>query len=575
MSRRNLARTASLLVTALLLHPSYIAAQQQPAPADSASTIHVQVNLLSVAVRVTDRKDNEVRGLRADQFSLYENGVAQKIAFFDAEDEPISLGILLDVSGSMELTGKLDRAKESLTRLVGTMRPDDELFYLRFHRQVDKITDFTSDPNRILSAISATGPTQDGTSLYDAIATALCYMRNARHRKRALLVVTDGADQNSHRSLDDLIPIVQASEAQVFVLGCFSKDEYEFYRSAHANRVALVSNQDIDNPLFAFKRLANESGAEAFFPAPDRIEEAIDAVAHRLRTQYTLAYYPSSEVTGFRRVEVKVAMPGARVRTRTGFGAVQAAGPSTAAAGCDDEHLKPYPYESKVTLKNGLMVYHDDFQDRASGWPTKSHLHYGEGTYEIGRPSAANRRDVMGAGQYSMTGTIGFFAVGELGTGGEAAGQLVANGPWFNDLNVSVSVELKPSGDYGDLATAAGLVFHLNARGYYAVILSNNAAGPKGTAFKLIKKFHSESRALDLIPWTEVPVSELLPGPQKKISVQCRGDVITINLPGMPVTQYTDNSTGSLDSGLVGMVMFGTGRAIFRDLTAEEVAAAK
>jgi hypothetical protein len=94
-----------------------------------------------------------------------EDGVLQKITFFNAEDEPVSLGILLDVSGSMAATGKLDHAKDALSRVLGTMRPDDEMFYLRFHRQVDKIVDFTSDPHRILSAISETGATQDGTQL--------------------------------------------------------------------------------------------------------------------------------------------------------------------------------------------------------------------------------------------------------------------------------------------------------------------------------------------------------------------------------------------------------------------------
>jgi VWFA-related protein len=123
------------------------------------------VDLLSVAVRVTDRKDNEIHGLTAHRFSLYEDGIVQKISFFAAEEEPVSLGILLDVSSSMASTGKLDHAKDALSRLISTMRPEDEMFYLRFHRQVDKIVDFTNDPHRIRSAIAKTGVTQDGTSL--------------------------------------------------------------------------------------------------------------------------------------------------------------------------------------------------------------------------------------------------------------------------------------------------------------------------------------------------------------------------------------------------------------------------
>lgn len=239
---------------------------QQPEAATPEFAFHTQVNLLSVAVRVTDRKDNEIHGLTANQFSLYEDSVLQKISFFDAEDEPVSLGILLDLSGSMEATGKLDHAKDVLTRLISTMRPEDEMFYLRFHREVDKIVGFTNDPHQILRAISTTGPTKDGTSLYDAVAKALCAMRSAHHRRQALLVVTDGADQHSHRSLEELISLVQASQVQVFIIGYFSKEEYDLYRSSRDSKVALVTNQEIDNPLLAFKQLARESGAESFFP---------------------------------------------------------------------------------------------------------------------------------------------------------------------------------------------------------------------------------------------------------------------------------------------------------------------
>ena len=561
MVNRNMPRGA-LTLALIMIAPLPRMDGQKPGVAGSEFTLRTEVDLLSVAVRVTDRKDNEIHGLRANQFSLYEDGIPQKIAFFDAEDEPVSLGILLDVSGSMEATGKLDRAKEALSRLLTTMRPADEMFYLRFHRQVDKIVDFTSDPHRILSAISATSATPEGTSLYDAIAKALCYMRSARHHKRALLVVTDRADQNSHRSLEDLIPIVQASQAQVFILGCFGKAEYDSYRSAHTEMVALVTNREIDDPLTAFKRLANESGAESFFPSSDKLQDAIDTVAHQLRTQYTIAYYPSSSTSGFRQIKVKVAQSAARVRARRGFGGVEpaiAGAPSEPSAGCENEQLKPYPYESKITIKNGLTIYHDDFQDKASGWPNKKSFHYEDGTYQISYAKQQPSSFSYGSSPYSSPGGRIGFPEG----GATVAGLLVANGPWFDDFNASVSVELKSS---EDMAAAAGLVFRLNERGYYAVIVQNAAPGSRGIAFKLVKKYHYENAARDLLPWTEVPLSDQMPGPQKKISVQCRGTVIKILFPPLSVTKFEDDE---FKEGLVGMILYGTGRAVFRDLSAE------
>ena len=558
MTNRNSNRGAIILAV-VMIAPILLDAQQ-PEVSGSVPTFRTEVDLLSVAVRVTDRKDNEIHGLLAAQFSLYEDGIPQKIAFFDAGDEPVSLGILLDVSGSMEATGKLDLAKDALSRLVTMMRPADEMFFLRFSRQIEKVVDFTSDPQRILAAISATSVTRDGTSLYDAIARALCYMRNARHHKRALLVLTDGADQNSHRSLEDLIPIVQASQAQVFILGCFGKAEYDLYRSAHSQKVALVTNQEIDNPVSAFKRLANESGAEAFFPSQDKLQDTVDAIAHQLRTQYTLAYYPSSSPTGFHQIKVKVSQSGARVRARRGFvreEQTMAGGSSEPSGGCENEKLKPYPYESKVTVKNGLTLYHDDFLDKASGWPNKQKFRYGDGAYVISSVKQQPSEVSFGYSPYSVPGGLVGFPEG----GAVEAGLLVANGPWFDDFKASLSVELK-SGDN----VAAGLVFRLNERGYYAVVIQNAAPGSRGIAFKLVKKHHNDEGTQDLLPWTEVPVSDQMPGPQKKISVQCRGAVIRILFPPLSMTKFEDDE---FKEGLVGMILYGKGRAVFRDLSAE------
>ena len=557
---------SNFLLALILLVPFERMDGQQSQVQGSELTIRAEVDLVSIAVRVTDRKDNEIHGLTANQFSLYEDGIRQKISFFDAEEQPVSLGILLDVSGSMASTGKLDHAKDTLPRLISTMRPDDEMFYLRFHRQVDKIVDFTNDPRRILSTISESTVTQDGTSLYDAVARALCYMRKARYHRRALLVITDGADQHSHRSLEELIPIVQASQAQVFIIGYLSAAEYDLYRGSRSQKVALVTNQEIDNPLVAFRRLANESGAESFFPpSPAKLEEAVDAVAHQLRTQYTLAYYPKPGAGGFRRIEVRVAQPGARVRARRGIGGLElatAGGRPGLSAGCEQETLRPYPYESKVTVKDGCTIYYDDFKSGASGWPDKERFHYNAGTYQIASSKPPAR--VYTDSPYSLSPSQ--FPLEDTASLIPQEGVLVANGPWFDDFNASVSVELKSSGGAGDRAASAGLVLRLNDRGYYAVVI-HKGAGSREIEFKLVKKFHSEASPRDLLPWTQLPLSDLMGGSQNKISVQCRGAVTTILLPGHSSIKVENSD---FEAGLVGMILYGRGRAIFRDLLVEE-----
>jgi len=558
----------ALILAIVMIAPLPRLDAQKPQASSSEYTLHTEVDLLSVAVRVTDRKDNEIRGMTANQFLLYEDGVPQKISFFEAADEPVSLGILLDVSGSMRVSAKLAQAKDALSRIISGMRPIDEMLYLRFHLRVDKVVDFTSDSHRILSAISETVATEDGTSLYDAIARALCYMRHAHHRRQALLVITDGTDENSHRSLEDLVPIVQASQAQVFIIGCLGKEEYDMYRKSRSQKIPLVTHQEIDNPVVAFNQLANESGAESFFPdSPDELPEAINAVAHQLRTQYTLAYYPKEKGNGFHRIKVRVAQADAQVRARRGF--AEAPEPS---AGCGNEKLKPYPYESEVTTKNGCTVYHEDFQNTSSGWPNKRGYHYKSGAYEIVNvklPPGTVETSDDASGQTDRV----LRRPSEDVSGGAIAseGVLVANGPPFGDLNASVSVQWKSGGRRKDQAAVPGLVFHLDNRGYYAVLVSRDTLKSARRAFKLVEKFHSEPRTRDLLPWTELPLNDQFPGKDRlKVSVQCRGPVIAISVQDTPVAKFEDEDS-DFKQGIVGMVLFGEGSGVFRDLLVEEV----
>jgi len=231
-------------------------------------------------------------------------------------------------------------------------------------------------------------------------------------------------------------------------------------------------------------------------------------------------------------------------------------------AGCENEKLRPYPYESNVESKNGCTVYREDFQNEASGWPNKERYHYASGAYQI--ISTTHQAE---AHIHPFSAIGGYSPGGDIGSTEPAVGVPVANGPWFGDLDASVSVELRSEAGSGDLAAAAGLVFHLNDRGYYALIISRSTSGSRGISFKLVKKYHFATAAQDLTPWREAPLSDLVAGPQKKASVQCRGKAISVFLQGQAVAKLDDDD---FDEGLVGMVLYGKGRAIFRDLLAEE-----
>ena len=140
-----------------------------------------------------------------------------------------------------------------------------------------------------------------GTALYDAVADALCHLRGSNIRQ-AVVVITDGADQNSRLRIDQLIALVQSSRPQIFMIGLGGVD---YYRRS-GDKVTLVSGREVDNPLRAFQRIAKESGAEAFFPASDRdLKHVLDRILGMLRAQYTLAYYPENSEKP-RKIQVKV-----------------------------------------------------------------------------------------------------------------------------------------------------------------------------------------------------------------------------------------------------------------------------
>jgi VWFA-related protein len=280
--------------------------------------LRVSVSLVTVGVRVVDSKGREVPSLRASDFSLYEDGVAQRIEFFSSEEQPISLCILLDRSDSMGLAGKFRHAKTAAQLLVDTSHRESEYLFMAFDGNVPA-AEFTRDRDQITRDVAGSSLGQ-GTSLYDAVVAALKSCRNAQHGRQALIVITDGADQNSTHTLNELIYTLQESRAQLYTIGYFSTPEDIVYRNS-GPRVMLDNGQLIDNPRTVFGRLAKESGAEAFYPRSDKEQRSVaEQIAKDLRTQYTLAYYPSNPAQDGRYRQIKVQVRGGfSVRARQGY----------------------------------------------------------------------------------------------------------------------------------------------------------------------------------------------------------------------------------------------------------------
>lgn len=536
------------------------------------STLRVDVNLAMVGVRVTDRNGKEVSGLSKADFLLFEDDVPQPIAMFSSQEEPVSLAVMLDRSLSMGEDGRFERAKAAAVSLIGlvkSMNQQSEFLYLGFHSEVGPIVGFEGDEGRVRFAIKNTLLERSGTSLYDAMIQALDLMKKASHKRQALVVFTDGADQHSRFRLEELIEAVQASQAQVFAIGCFRPEEDALFKHS-GERLTLISGKGVDNPRRVFKRLAEESGAEYFFPQKSSgVSQAAQSISHHLRRQYTLAYYPTrAENNGYRRIRVTVnSKAGLRITARHGLrlgdegltGSTRQP-PGRVVSRLQEVLAQPSPFESKVRVKeNGLREYREDFSDPSSGWPQEKSTFYEQNSYHI-----------------------------------VEAEKVVASGPWFKDFQAFVTVELKKGlwqfnspdemsiirasnidgkgyeGMIGPrLATmgggpGAGLVFRLNENGYYALLLSGLPKGKKSFA-KLVRKDIRRDKLVDLIPWTEVRDSVNPPG-QKRIGVSCNGDTMKLYLGKNLIGTFRDDT---LADGMVGLVLTGEGYAVFSDLVVE------
>jgi Ca-activated chloride channel family protein len=582
----------TLRVGLLLLCSSIGFSQEEPL------VFKVDTRLQSIAVQLTDRDGNYVQGLKASDFTLLENGKPQKVAFFGAEDQPVSLAVLIDSSFSMNVSGKLDQARRFLAPLIRGHHPEDEIFLLPFDDKVGKFETLTPEQRLQPPVIRAGGLGSGGTALYDALASVLCRMRGAQNIQQGVVVITDGADQHSRLKLEEVIELTRSSSVQVFAIGLYSQAEQEIYRE-RGKPVILANGREIDNPIVAFERLAKESGAESFFPSSDGdFQQALDRISAFMEVQYTLAYYPESEA-GLRKIEVKVNRRGAKVSARRTVGSETAGKAARLTAGCEvsaEEH--PYPWEPRMSLSSSnTKCYHEDFSDPRSGWPNRR-------TRET-RPSEASsttsnplsnplgiNRPTTGDTRTTSQYVAGGYEISRSYSGRAMRNEnsdvvIAAYGPVWSNFRASVLIE----SDWGRSARnagfsdSAGVIFGLAVDGHYAFLLGVGrefAQDPSATAagagrdiiaYALVKRYWS-SPALAIVPWTVIPPNSpagrsLDPTAKAhKLSIESNRGQITLLVDGFQVERVEDST---FEEGYVGVGLLGKGRAVVQDLLVEEL----
>jgi Ca-activated chloride channel homolog len=274
-------------------------------------TVHIDVDLALVNVTVTDPYNRLVTGLDPDNFRVFENNIEQEIQYFSSEDVPISIGIIFDLSGSM--ANKVGEAKEAALQFFKTANPQDEFFLVSFNDRAEVMSAFTSNvedlQSRILSA-SAKGR----TALLDAIYLGLSEMRTARNAKRALLIMSDGGDNNSRYNEKDIKRLVREADTQLYSVGIFDPFEYRSRTPEELNGPSLLTE------------LTELTGGRAF--TVENVNELPDIatkIGAELRNQYILGYHPSnkSHDARWRKIKIKLrapkGLPPLSVYAKTGY----------------------------------------------------------------------------------------------------------------------------------------------------------------------------------------------------------------------------------------------------------------
>ena len=282
---------------------------------DKNFTLSLDVQLVALNVTVLDRKGSFVPGLRKENFQVFENRQPQEIQLFYNEDVPLTIGLVVDSSGSMR-----DRRREVVSAalaFVEASKPEDEMFVVNFNEEVQlglaPDHPFSSNVAQLREALSRL-VVRGQTSLYDALWMALEHLNKGRHDKKALVVFSDGADNASKHSFRETLAAAQRSQATIYSIGIYE------------------STSDDRDPK-SLKELSRATGGEAVFPQSiDEVEAVCKHFARTIRTQYTLGYSPSNSAKdgSYRALRVMASAPDLSkltVRTREGYFAPKAATP--------------------------------------------------------------------------------------------------------------------------------------------------------------------------------------------------------------------------------------------------------
>jgi Ca-activated chloride channel homolog len=274
----------TIITTAFTLHQESDAKQVPQNPQDK---IVINTRLVNLTVSVNDKLGRYVTGLTKEDFEIFDDSVKQDIAFFSDDDAPISLGIVYDVSGSMENFGS--RSLSMLRYFFENSHTEDEFYVYAFNDRVQLVQDFTSLPEALLSRVTFI-KAKGSTALFDATYAAVEKVRQGRHHKKVILIFSDGEENSSRYSGKELQNLLKENDVQIYAIGM---SEYS-------------------NGAGTLKFIAEPTGGQAFFPFDYASAEVIyTRLALMLRRQYVIGFYPNNVTSGttWHKLHVQVKAP--------------------------------------------------------------------------------------------------------------------------------------------------------------------------------------------------------------------------------------------------------------------------
>jgi len=268
---------------------------ERPQKIEKGKPIRSETELTLVGATVTDPLGRLVTGLEQENFRVFEDGVEQEIVRFSSEDVPVSIGVIFDMSGSM--SDKIDKSKQAAVQFFRTANPQDEFFLVNFNNRAQLISPFTASVDELQDRLMYTAA-HGMTALYDGVYLGLSQMRGAHNTKKALLIISDGGDNHSRYSENEIRKFVREADVQIYAIGLFEPD-------------GGPTVEEREGPSL-LEDLTEMTGGRVFTVGNvNELPDIATKISMELRNQYVLGYRPSVQAHDgrWRKIKVKLRPP--------------------------------------------------------------------------------------------------------------------------------------------------------------------------------------------------------------------------------------------------------------------------